>query len=355
MQVIKVLADKKTLKYFTLFMLLIGTALYCFSLVMLKPNQLTLESPKKLAIIATHQDDGVISAGGMAIINDKLEGETSVIYILRPEADIERSIRYQEARDAWGLLPNNSASIRFLDIYPEDLSVEFVKTVLNKRLDSIFELESPDIIVFPLEEGGQRHHDMVAKAAPYVREKNPNITVLTAAEYNPLLLTEHMPEKLLMFFVRLLPFLPYYTPNSGIDKSKQFELMMSDQQLTKKKEMLLAFKSQKDVIPLSQFGYPDLFDNSNMADYSGIKILGKIFSFSGLALLSILVIYFFYIGLYIALKNVKPAINYIFIVIFAVPFLFAITSPAIFKEDFLLLAFSSLGFYTTFIFQTLRS
>jgi hypothetical protein len=89
---------------------------------------------------------------------------------------------------------------------------------------------------------------------------------------------KNTPSKMLGFLVRLIPFVPYDECNYGLIVENQSRLQLNRDELNKKINMLLMFESQKDVIPIGQFGSADLFETTSNLPTGVYRIQGKFFS-----------------------------------------------------------------------------
>jgi LmbE family N-acetylglucosaminyl deacetylase len=214
-----------------------------------------------LLVLAPHQDDCVIIAGGAAIQNAKLGGASTIVYLTRDANPHLAEIRIREAKSAWRLLAPAPVDLVFLDFISdrEGWNAERV-TSARTRLRELIAAIRPDRIIAPLVEGGHSEHDLVGRLAIELVGASTDIDLLLASEYNPYLVAERTPGKLLRFIIRLLPFIPYDSPTYGLTPSRQRLLLMHDDELGLKIRMLKAFESQADTIPISQFGYPDLYE-----------------------------------------------------------------------------------------------
>jgi len=62
---------------------------------------LTWSPPARLLVLAPHEDDCVIAAGGIGIRNGRLGGTTRIVYLAPDETPGLPEIRAREARAAW--------------------------------------------------------------------------------------------------------------------------------------------------------------------------------------------------------------------------------------------------------------
>ncbi len=328
-----------------------------YDLSLKRPYPFKLTDPKELLIIATHQDDCVIQGGGLAIQNAALGGKTTVVYLTRPiEGDIAE-VRKREARAAWGRISASETDLMFLDFYsgdPGSVQPRYREAMFAlklehaaERVEQIINQVRPNLVVIPLFERGNGEHDMLNRMMLKLLEKHPELAYLQAAEYNPYYLAEHSPRKLFWFMVRLLPFVPYREPNFGLFPNRQTVLEMTKEELELKREMLLEFRSQKDVIPLSQFGYPDLFENSVEPPREVIRIGGKFLSPWAVLTLALLVIALILSGVTLAMRTNEKRLQLIVTVFTVLVVILALTNRHLLKEELGYLLFFSAGFLST--------
>ncbi|TAJ24785.1 MAG: hypothetical protein EPO67_22545, partial [Reyranella sp.] len=74
--------------------------------------------PGRLLILAPHEDDCVISAGGLGLRNARLGGATRIVYLARDENPGLPARREAEARAAWRIAGLGEADLVFLDLMP---------------------------------------------------------------------------------------------------------------------------------------------------------------------------------------------------------------------------------------------
>ena len=198
--------------------------LYVAGAIFDRPAQAHIDGPRRLVVFAAHQDDGVIMAAGLVMSNRN--GTNDVVYLTRTEDDVLAAKRARDAFQAWRLAGHHVA-LHFLDFVSDRASWTVQKqeraiTVLTEMIDKL----KPDLMVIPLDEGGQLEHDLLGRL---VQEAigDRQIEVWQAAEYNPYYIASRTPRKILWLLVRLMPFVPYKDLNYGLDPGKQHQLVMS--------------------------------------------------------------------------------------------------------------------------------
>lgn len=232
------------------------------------------DRPLKLLVLAAHQDDCVIQAGGLTIKNSRLGGETIIAYLTRPSDDDEATIRREEAIDAWSLL-SNPPELRFLD-FPSYRPWKPLQIHSARRaLDALILETKPDLIVAPLQEGGHYEHDLLARLSVELKVRHPEAKIIHATEYNPYFSAYDAPERLLALLKRLLPVVTFTSSPAGLVRENQQQLAMTDEELQLKRRLLLAFHSQVEVIPLEEFGFADRFETTSAPPEGVVVVRGK--------------------------------------------------------------------------------
>ena len=333
-------------KVFSIVSGLISCLILCIgfsSLLIPAPQEFVLTKKQNILIFAAHQDDGVISAGGLAIQNDSLKGKTHVVYITQPDSPVEKATRYQEALDVWSMLPNKSATTEFFGVTGKQFVKQgFEKSLQEKIRSKIYSLQ-PDIVVFPLLEGGNYHHDILAKTGKKIEADFEAINFRFAAEYNSSYIMTNSPQKLVWFMVRMLPVVSFKAPNYGLDPRNQEKLKMSYEELELKKQMLLGFRSQQFVIPLYQFGYEDLFDNSSLRDYKLYNILNKKMSITSILVLVLVFSYTAYLGAFVVYKQKQIKEQTASLLFLFIPVVLGFHYPILLKEELIFFYVATIG------------
>jgi LmbE family N-acetylglucosaminyl deacetylase len=239
-----------------------------------------LNKARQILILAAHQDDCVIQAGGLAILNIRLGGTVDIVYLTRPVMPAEAAVRKIEADNSWQYLHSSAIHLKFLDYYSVKNWTDKAKTDALTSIIAEIERVRPDLVVIPLKEGGNPEHDLLNTLSREALASFPDIEVLQAAEYNPYYIMSNTPTKILWFLAKMIPFIDHKDPNYGLLPKNQQQLAMSDADLTTKIKMIEIFKSQAGVISTEQFGYPDLFDSTTTTpdDMVALRLKGKLFS-----------------------------------------------------------------------------
>lgn len=217
------------------------------------------EAPGRLLILAPHEDDCVIAAGGIGLRNSRLGGVTRVVYLARDETPALPERRAAEARAAWRVAGLDDGDLSFFDLMPplrcrDPRRLRTAATVLRGIIDEF----RPTTIVMPAFEGGHIHHDMVAALVAFVITPDDRVVVFEAPEYSPYVSLLNTPHRILALCARwLFGLVAYNGPPDGIDGRQVLKLRLAPAELADKRRMLAAFESQNAPSLISTRGYPD--------------------------------------------------------------------------------------------------
>ena len=231
--------------------------LYALCAIRKKEVSLTFDRPERLLIVAPHQDDCVICAGGLGIANIRQGGETHVAYLYRDRRADVAEVRQQEAVHAWALA--GGCNLYHLNVLPalgERSPVRIRETA--DRLQELIDRIRPSVLCMPLFEGGHVHHDITNYVISYLVRRPSGLRIYECPEYSPYFSFTNTPHKVLGLLSRcLLFFVSYFGPSEGIDPRPIFELRMSGADIDLKRRMLRAFESQGGRHLAGRFGWPD--------------------------------------------------------------------------------------------------
>ncbi len=217
------------------------------------------DAPGRLLILAPHEDDCVISAGGLGLRNSRLGGVTRVVYLVRDETPELPEQRKAEARRAWSIAGLGDDDLRFFDLMPplEHRDPEKLRKAAAVLRDIIDEFK-PTALVTPAFEGGHVHHDMVAALIDRMVTPADRFAVFEAPEYTPYVSLLNTPHRVLALAARwLFGLVAYNGPPDGIDGRPILKLRLSPQELADKRRMLAAFVSQNAPSLVTTRSYPD--------------------------------------------------------------------------------------------------
>lgn len=217
------------------------------------------DAPGRLLILAPHEDDCVITAGGLGLRNSRLGGVTRVVYLARDETPALPERRKAEARAAWSVAGLGEDDLRFFDVMPPLESRDPEK--LRKAaaiLRGIIDEFRPTVLVTPAFEGGHVHHDMAAALIDRLLTPADRFAVFEAPEYSPYVSLVNTPHRILALTARwLFGLVAYNGPPDGVDQRTIHKLRLSPQELADKRRMLAAFVSQNAPSLVATRGYPD--------------------------------------------------------------------------------------------------
>ena len=245
------------------FALFYSTLLAFASLALLRTRMIERwtdwDAPGRLLILAPHEDDCVICAGGLGLRNGHLGGATRVVYLARDETTALPARREAEARAAWSIAGLGEADLRFFDLMPplESRDPERLRkaaAVLRGIIDEF----KPTAVVMPAFEGGHVHHDMVAALIDRLVTPADRFAVFEAPEYSPYVSLLNTPHRILALTARwLFGLVAYNGPPDGIDGRPILKIRLAPQELVDKRRMLAAFVSQNAPSLVTTRSYPD--------------------------------------------------------------------------------------------------
>jgi len=216
------------------------------------------DTPQRLLILAPHEDDCVISAGGIGPRNHALGGVTRIVY-LAPDARPGMSERrIEEARTAWREAGLKASDLVHLDLLPKLRERNPQKLLAaGKQLRAIIDDFCPTVIVMPMFEGGHIHHDMVAGLVGSIMKPEDGVEIYEAPEYSPYASLRVTPHRVITLSSRWLGVVSYYGPPDGIDERPVLKFRLTPAELDCKRRMLGAFVSQNAPSLIETRAYPD--------------------------------------------------------------------------------------------------
>lgn len=214
--------------------------------------------PARLLVFAPHEDDCVISAGGVGALNSRIGGTTRIVYLAPDEAPGMAERRAAEAREAWGVVGVVGDDVRHLDLLPplRQRDPQRLRAAAAKLRSVIDEFE-PTVVVVPMFEGGHVHHDMLAALIGTILTDDDRFDVFEAPEYSPYASLWYTPHRVIALCSRWLGLVAYYGPPDGIDGRPVHKYRLDPIDLERKRRMLAAFKSQNAPSLVATRSYPD--------------------------------------------------------------------------------------------------
>ena len=217
------------------------------------------QGPARLLILAPHEDDCVISAGGVGALNRRTGGTTRVVYLAPDESPSMAERRAAEARAAWRIAGVGEDDVLHLDLLPRLRQRDPHKLRrAADRLRSIIDEFRPTAVVMPMFEGGHVHHDMVAALMRTVVTAHDRFDVFEAPEYSPYASLWYTPHRIVALCSRwLFGLVSYYGPPDGIDSRPICQYRLGTVDLACKRDMLAVFESQNAPSLVATRCYPD--------------------------------------------------------------------------------------------------
>ena len=210
-------------------------------------HQQTWSRPARLLILAPHEDDCVIAAGGIGVRNARVGGTTRVVYLATDETPGLPEVRAAEA------------DLRHIPLLPplhsrDPAMLRAAATALRAIIDEF----EPTVIVVPMFEGGHIHHDMLAALLGMIVIAADTFEVFEAPEYSPYVSINNTPHRIIALCARwLFGLVSYYGPPDGIDGRPIQRFQLAPEELDIKRRMLACFTSQNSSSLVLTRAYPD--------------------------------------------------------------------------------------------------
>lgn len=238
---------------------LLAIAVFALVRIRMIERWMSWDAPGRILILAPHEDDCAISAGGLGLRNARLGGATRIVYLARDETPALPERRAAEARSAWAVAGLGSEDLRFLDLMPPLLARDPQKLhAAAKTLRIVIDDFQPTAIVMPAFEGGHIHHDMVAALIDGIVTPADRFDVFEAPEYSPYVSLLHTPHRVLALVARwLFGLIAYNGPPDGVDGRPIHKVRLDTRDLADKRRMLAAFVSQNAPSLVATRSYPD--------------------------------------------------------------------------------------------------
>jgi LmbE family N-acetylglucosaminyl deacetylase len=216
---------------------------------------------ERLLILAPHQDDCVICAGGTGLRNQQLGGETYVVYLVQEPPEDRAFLRKEEAKRAWCVAGVSPDHLQHLNLLPE-LHARDPQLLdrAAKALDEIITTIAPTVIMLPAFEGGHIHHDVLNHLVTGVVSVPAGVRIYECPEYTPYVSLRLTPHKIIALCGRWIAgLLSYYGPPDGIDRRIILKVRLTADELMTKRRMLAAFRTQHPESLERTRCYPDRF------------------------------------------------------------------------------------------------
>jgi LmbE family N-acetylglucosaminyl deacetylase len=217
------------------------------------------DTPQRLLILAPHEDDCVIAAGGLGARNRRLGGAVRVVYLAPDEAPGMAEVRAEEARAAWREAGVDPKELRHFDLLPRlrERNPQKLRAAVP-ALRAIIDDFEPTVLVMPMFEGGHIQHDMTAALVGTLLTPQDRFEVYEAPEYGPYVSLQNTPHRVVMMCARwLFGLVSYCGPPDGIDGREIQRVRLDAKDLDCKQRMLAAFASQNAPSLVETYRYPD--------------------------------------------------------------------------------------------------
>jgi LmbE family N-acetylglucosaminyl deacetylase len=217
------------------------------------------DAPQRLLILAPHEDDCVIAAGGVGARNRRLGGAMRIVYLVPDEQPGMAERRRAEAHAAWQEAGLDAGDLRFLDLLPrlrqrDPGKLRLAATLLRSIIDEF----KPTVLIMPMFEGGHVQHDMTAALVGTILTPEDRFEVFEAPEYGPYTSLNNTPHRVMTLCARwLLGLVSYRGPSDGIDGRRLLAFRLDAADLACKRRMLGAFISQNAPSLVATYSYPD--------------------------------------------------------------------------------------------------
>jgi LmbE family N-acetylglucosaminyl deacetylase len=217
------------------------------------------DNAERLLVLAPHEDDCAISAGGIAVRNHRLGGATSIVYLARDETPGMADRRAQEAYDAWTAAGLPATALRHLDLLPPLRRRDPVKLrAAAETLRSIIDDFQPTVVIVPMFEGGHVHHDQLAGLLDKIVAATDRFKIFEAPEYSPYVSLRFTPHRALALMARwLFGLVVYHGEADGVDDRPVLRFRLTPDELNAKRRVLSAFASQNGEWLAATRSYPD--------------------------------------------------------------------------------------------------
>jgi len=220
---------------------------------------LTWSQPERLLVLAPHEDDCVIAAGGIGVRNGRLGGVTRIVYLAPDETPGLPEIRAAEACAAWAYAGLPESELRHIPLLPPLRSHDPAKLrEAAAALRALIDDFGPTKIIVPMFEGGHIHHDMLAALLGQIVAAEDRFEIYEAPEYSPYFSINNTPHRMIALCARwLFGLVSYYGPPDGIDSRPVELFQLAPEEVDIKRRMLACFVSQNAPSLVATRAYPD--------------------------------------------------------------------------------------------------
>ena len=238
--------------------------------VIIGEGEFIFDHPERLLLIAPHQDDCVLMAGGLGLQNQRLGGETHLVSLTQPDDANLAATRREEAINAWKLAGVPEENLRHYRLLPKRgriarADVQRLAAELQKLVGEL----KPALICVPLFEAGHLHHDVTHHVVTHMLKLPRSTHIYEAPEYSPYFSPWRTPNKALSYLARIafLGIISYYPKPEGVGRGHILNLKMNAEGIELKRRMLQEFRTQNGDSLARNHGYADRFYLWKSGDY----------------------------------------------------------------------------------------
>lgn len=196
------------------------------------------EKGQKVLIFSPHPDDESIAAAGYIFDSTRKGAEVKIVLVTDGNKHGLKDRRYDEFRQATSILGVSQENLIFLN-YPDGHLKEANQTELAANFQKIIADFSPNIILYPSARDRHPDHATCGKVLETVLKQEKS-SVLT---YAYLVHSRHWPQP-----KKMAPSLYLLPPTRLINFDDSWQILMLDSStLSKKKEAIVAYKSQLQI------------------------------------------------------------------------------------------------------------
>lgn len=247
------------LPFAAFYSVLFALGLWCLWRIARVERPMHWDQPQRLLILAPHEDDCTIGAGGIGVRNARLGGVTRIAYLAPDETPGMAEVRAREAVAAWQIAGIAADDLQHFDLLPplfqrDPAKLRAAATMLRSIIDGF----RPTVIVVPMFEGGHVHHDATAALLDQVVTADDRFEVFEAPEYGPYTSLVNTPHRVVALCGRwLFGLVSYYGAPDGVDGRPVNIVVLEPEDLDRKRRMLAAFVSQNGGSLSQNSSYPD--------------------------------------------------------------------------------------------------
>jgi len=189
---------------------------------------------EKVLVFSPHPDDETIAAGGYIYDSIQNGAEVKIVLVTDGNKHHIKDRRYEEFRQATGILGVSPENLIFLN-YPDGQLQQENQADLTAKFQEIIDQYEPQYIIYPSSRDSHPDHAINGKLVENILKNNQKATA-----YAYLVHCHHWPQpKKMALNLYLLPPIKFISFDDNWQK-----LVLSKTALTKKQEAVMAYQSQ---------------------------------------------------------------------------------------------------------------